>query len=458
MGSQIDGPGGPSPLTAIAQKLHLSPTLQINEASRLRAEKGQTVVRLGFGEATFPIQKDVLAAHREASKATSYLPVAGLPALRQSIADFQSRRLGCDIKAEQVVVAPGSKPLLFALFDILEGDVLLPRPSWVSYEPQVMHAGKRLFWVETDPVDRHTISREALEATYSQAVADGGRPRIMLINSPSNPTGRVFSETVLDMISTFCNSHNIVLISDEIYSDIVFDSSLSSAPSPYAGDRFAVGRKILTGGLSKTYSAGGWRVGYMIVQDSAFGATVQTAQLAYASECWSAASTPAQEAAAVAFATSAAMDLYRQQVARLHRTCALGLYEGLVACGLDVAEPQGAFYVYPSFQPFAPQLKALGITTSAALSHWLISECGVAALPGSAFGEVDDDSRVPGGSYRLRMATSYLYFCDEAERYGAGYHLLAEASTKAGTVSLPLLNEAIQALHAAVEKLKAVEV
>ncbi|KAL1897620.1 hypothetical protein Sste5346_003926 [Sporothrix stenoceras] len=460
MGSQIDRSSGDgiSPLTAVAQQLHLSPTLQINEASRLRAEKGQSVVRLGFGEATFPIQKDVLAAHREASKATSYLPVAGLMSLRQSIAAFQSHRLGTPVKAEQVVVAPGSKPLLFALFDILEGDVLLPRPSWVSYEPQVLHAGKKLFWVETDPVDRHTITAAALEKTYSQAITDGAHPRIMLINSPSNPTGRVFSEENLEIINTFCTTHNITLISDEIYSDIVFDASLTSAPSPCYGDWFSVGHKIMTGGMSKTYSAGGWRVGFMIVQDTEFGATVQKALLAYASECWSAASTPAQEAATVAFAPTPVMDLYRSQVAKLHKQCAMGLCKGLVDCGLDVAEPQGAFYVYPSFQPYAAQLKALGITTSLQLSHWLISECGVAALPGSAFGEIDDDKQVPGGTFRLRMATSYLYFHDEAERYGTGYDLLATASNKAHPISLPLLDEAIKSLHAAVDRLKAVKV
>lgn len=76
----------------------------------------------------------------------------------KSIAGFQTRRLGSQVSPEQIVIAPGSKPLLFALFDVLEGDVLLPRPSWVSYEPQILHAGKKLFWVETDEHDRHAVS------------------------------------------------------------------------------------------------------------------------------------------------------------------------------------------------------------------------------------------------------------------------------------------------------------
>lgn len=108
------------------------------------------------------MQEDVLRAHQEASSNTSYLPVAGLQKLRDSIARFQTRRLGSSVEPRRVVVAPGSKPLLFALFDILSGDVLLPRPSWVSYEPQVMHAGKKLFWVESDEHDCYTITGSTL--------------------------------------------------------------------------------------------------------------------------------------------------------------------------------------------------------------------------------------------------------------------------------------------------------
>lgn len=146
------------------------------------------------------------------------------------------------------------------------------------------------------------------------------------------------------------------------------------------------------------------------------------------------------------------MDLYRARVATIHRRCTLQLYRALEDCGLDVPEPQGAFYIYPSFQPFASQLQLLGIFTSAELSSWLIRECGIAALPGSAFGE--NDGGVPGGRYRLRMATSYLYFKDAAERYEHGYKLLATADGE--PLRLLLLQEAIEALQCAIAKLKAV--
>ncbi|KAJ4254510.1 hypothetical protein NW762_010109 [Fusarium torreyae] len=438
-------------LTPVAQGLRLSATLEINELVQDRLNAGNSVVHLGFGEATFPMQKDVLQAHRDASSDTSYLPVAGLLKLRESIARFQTRRLGTDIQAKQVVVAPGSKPLLFALFDILSGDVLLPRPSWVSYEPQVMHAGKKLFWVETDEHDRHTISAASLKKAYDQGVSSGGNPRIMLVNSPSNPTGQAFDSATIEVITTFCRERGITLISDEIYSDVFFGSGTASSPA--ASGHLNNSQIILTGGLSKTYSAGGWRVGFAIFPDTEFGSTVKKTILAYASECWSAASAPAQEAAAVAFDTTPEMDIYRQQVSSTHEACTLRLYQALRDCGLAVPEPKGAFYVYPSFHPYTKQLEALDIKTSVQLSRWLIEECGLAALPGSVFGE--DDEGLQGGRYRLRMATSYLYFKDQEERYSRGYEVLKQGRADATGLKLDLLEKAIDSIQKAVAKLKA---
>ncbi|KAF2132861.1 aminotransferase [Dothidotthia symphoricarpi CBS 119687] len=437
-------------LTPLASRLRLSPTLEINELVQEELKKGRKVVHLGFGEATFPLQPNVASAHKQATLSTSYLPVAGLLKLRESIARFQTRRLGFVIDPEQVVVAPGSKPLLFALFDIMEGDVLLPRPSWVSYEPQILHAGKRLFWVETSEENRHAITESSLRLAYEKALESGGNPRIMLVNSPSNPTGQVYTTEVIDVLTTFCKERNITLISDEIYSDIDFAGDVNV--SACAGNRLNTQRMVLTSGLSKTYSAGGWRVGYAIFPATAFGRSVRSTILAYASECWSAASAPAQEAAAVAFDTTPEMDLYRTQVRSLHKKCTLALYQALKECGLDVAEPKGAFYLYPSFQPYAKQLKDLGVETSSELSRWLIKECGIAALPGSAFGE--DDNGLAGGRYRLRMATSYLYFNSQAERNEQGHDLLSSALTDENTVDLPLLDEAIKAVRDAVARLR----
>jgi aspartate aminotransferase len=298
-------------------------------------------------------------------------------------------------------------------------------------------------------------SEEALNTAYDRAISEGASPRMMLINTPSNPTGRVFSDSTIETIASFCKAKNIILISDEIYSDLCF-SPTSIRTSAFTGSSLNTSTVIMTGGLSKTYSAGGWRVGYAIFPSSENGKAIQQTILAYASECWSAASAPAQHAAVVAFSTSPAMDRYRQNVVALHRHCTLRLYAALKGLGLEVAEPEGAFYVYPSFQPYAKDLEKLGVRTSKDLSKWLIEECGVAALPGSAFGE--DDEGLVGGRLRLRMATSYLHFADEKERYVKGYEILEwSLETGNGEVKLPLLDEATAALEAAVKKLRPTE-
>lgn len=146
------------------------------------------------------------------------------------------------------------------------------------------------------------------------------------------------------------------------------------------------------------------------------------------------------------------MDLYRRQVSCLHRHCTLRLYEALKSCGLAVPKPEGAFYVYPSFYPYREQLRKMGIHTSHDLSRWLITEFGIAALPGSAFGE--DDNGLLGGCYRLRMASSYLYFSDQVERYSYGYELLQLACKSDATIKLPMLEEAIAAIRNAVDVVK----
>ncbi|KAA8909978.1 aminotransferase [Sphaerosporella brunnea] len=448
----------PSIIRPQAATMKISPTLEINELVAEARASGQNVVHLGFGEATFPLPPAILDEHRKHVASTSYMPVAGLSELRESIATFSTRRLGVLVEPEQVVVAPGSKPLLFALFDILEGDVLLPRPSWVSYGPQVNHAGKQLFWVETED-DRHTITETSLNAAFDGAIAAGANPRIMLTNTPSNPTGRAFDEATITVISDFCRGKGIVLISDEIYSDLCYDPDFSRL-SPYTQltteNEGQSTTCIITGGLSKTYSAGGWRIGYSIFPRSVAGQALQSAVLSYASENWSAASAPAQKAAALAFQPSAEMDLYRQRAVTLHRACTTRLYSALAGLGLDVPEPQGAFYLYPSFSPWTAQLQYLGVHDSNALAKWLIREFGVATLPGTAFGE-DDMDGPPAGRYRLRMATSYLYFENEQERYVRGFGLMEDAA-EGKEVALPMLEEAVARLKTVIERLKGIKV
>src|SRR6266699_6867084 len=141
----------PLGLASSAQTLPASATLSMNEAVAKRRAAGRETIHLGFGEATFPLHPLLKSALSEAATRTGYAPVLGIPALRQAIAAYLTRERGVEFSAEQVAVGPGSKPLLYALLQILEGDMLLPIPSWVSYAPMARLAGRRVIGVQTDP-------------------------------------------------------------------------------------------------------------------------------------------------------------------------------------------------------------------------------------------------------------------------------------------------------------------
>src|SRR6266480_6043681 len=159
----------PIQLVSGAQALATSATLSMNEAVAKRRAAGRETIHLGFGEASFPLHPLLAAALAEAAKHTAYAPVLGIPNLRQAIADYLMRKRGLAFSSDQIIVAPGSKPLLYALMQILEGDLLLPVPSWVSYAQQARLAGRRVIGVETDSVDCHRLTPHALSQAMLQA-------------------------------------------------------------------------------------------------------------------------------------------------------------------------------------------------------------------------------------------------------------------------------------------------
>src|SRR5438132_7209893 len=179
----------PLRLASTAQTLPTSATLSLNEAVAKRRAAGRETIHLGFGEASFPLHPLLAKALAEAAKHTGYAPVLGVPELRRAIAEYLARKRGLTFSSDQIIVAPGSKPLLYALMQVLEGDLLLPVPSWVSYAPQARLAGKRIIAVPTDPHDHHRLIPHMLSEALARAQRDGATPRLLLVNSPNNPTG-----------------------------------------------------------------------------------------------------------------------------------------------------------------------------------------------------------------------------------------------------------------------------
>jgi aspartate aminotransferase len=426
----------PLGLTTATRALAPSATLRMNELVAARRAAGKPTIHLGFGEASFPLHPRLRAALSEGARATGYPPVLGLPALRDAIAAYLGRTRGLPVAAEQVAVAPGSKPLLYAFLQVLEGDVLIPVPAWVSYAPQARMAGKRVIPVATDSGDHLRLTADALAGAVAQARHAGAAPRILIVNSPSNPTGGMFAAADVAEVGAWARGQGVTIISDEIYAELAHGWRPHVSPAQHYPEG-----TIVTGGLSKPFSVGGWRLGYVAVPPGAGGQKLISAVRAVASEIWSGASGPIQTAAIAAFAADEELERYVSRSARLHGHVTARVHASLTAWGVACAQPAGAFYLYPDFEPWRGRLAARGIHTSAELArHWL-DVWGIATLPASGFGEQPD-------ALRLRLATSLLFepegMVSQAARDQALWSLLERAdglpdAHNGGAGSLPLL-------------------
>jgi aspartate/methionine/tyrosine aminotransferase len=440
-----------------------SPTLEINEAIAARRAAGRDVLHLGFGEASFPLPPKLRTALADSATRTNYEPVVGIPELRATIAEYLGRTRGLDISAAQVIIAPGSKPLLFALMQVLAGDVLAPAPAWVSYAPQARLAGRRLLIVATDPEDAHRLTPRALDEALARGRHDGADPRILIINSPSNPTGGMFTRADVEAVADWARRNGVTILSDEIYAELAHGWRPHISPALFYPEG-----TVVTGGLSKTYSVGGWRLGYAVVPDGETGSMLLSALRALASEIWSSTSGPIQAAAVVALSPDTELATYVRRSARLHGYTTGRLRQALVELGISCPRPAGAFYLYPDFAPFQEVLGTRGITTSETLARYLLDECDIATLPGTAFGDRPE-------ALRLRLATSLVYArptptaSTEEERETALWALLERTddltpdqfggalgttTTATGNIELPLLDAVEERFAAFVRSLE----
>lgn len=411
----------PLPLTPAMQDMLSSATLAMNEAVAARRAAGQETIHLGFGEASFPLHPLLRGALNAAAEQTGYAPVLGIAALRQAIAGYLTRTRHLETSAASIAVGPGSKPLIYTLLHILDGDLLLPAPSWVSYAPQAQLAGKQVIGVATDESDHHRLTSQALDDALERAHGQGANARILITNTPSNPTGGMFARADVETLALWCREHGITLISDEIYAELAHGWREHISPALFYPEGC-----IVTGGLSKAFSAGGWRLGYAALPGGEAGARLMNALRALASEIWSSATTPVQAAAVAAYSHHPDLERYVQRAARLHGYVTHQLYETLIALGALCPRPAGGFYLYPDFAPWRSQLAAFNIHTSDDLARYLLDRWDIATLPGSAFAEHPS-------ALRLRLATSLLYTPldarSPAEHEAALWQLLDQADT-----------------------------
>lgn len=360
----------------VAERAAHSPTLSINEGVAARRARGEDTVHFGFGESPFPVPRPVREALRKHAGDNRYLPTQGLPLLREAVAGYLAKRFGHDARADCVLIGPGSKELLFHLMLVLDGDLILPAPSWVSYAPQGGLAGKRVLWISADPDSGWRLDPAALDLACERSRS---RQKLLVLNSPCNPTGAVYSEDELRGIADVARRRNLVVVSDEIYAEVVFAQGRFASIA-----RFCPERCVVTTGLSKGFSAGGYRLGAVMAPREM--ASIVPRLVSVASETFSCVSAPVQRAACAAFGWEAEVSQAVRDGTAIHEIAGEYLWGALCEMGLRCPRPEGAFYLFTDFSPFREPLQRRGVTDDASLCASLLREAGVAVLPGSAFG------------------------------------------------------------------------
>lgn len=367
-----------------------SGTLSLNEKSKQLEQSGHTIYKFGFGESPFLPLPHVREALESASHRKDYTPVTGLPALREKIAEFHSEIDGYPIDARQVLVAPGTKPLLNNLMQAFQdANVFLPAPSWVSYAPQATIAQHDIFQIPTSYEDRWRVTPANLDEVLTNH-SDSSKHNLMVLNYPGNPDGLTYSRQELLDLTEILRKHRVWVISDEIYGLLHHEGQHVSLATVYPE------RTMVTTGLSKWSGAGGWRLGALILpSDAPVGLT--DALVGLGSETYSCAAAPIQVAAMSAYELDE--NLYQYLAGQRKIIGAIGrqLHQILSSAGLQIHPPQGGFYLLLDFSPFADTFKGRGIESDSQLCERLMDEIGVALLPGTAFG-------MPSDAFTARLA------------------------------------------------------
>ncbi len=357
-----------------------SATLAINELSTKLRQEGKNIYRLGLGQSPFPVPAPVIEELKVNAFQKDYLPVNGLNQLRCAVVEWYHKRQGLDFSEEDVLIGPGSKELMFLLQLAYYGDLVIPTPSWVSYAPQAHIIGRPVRWLSTNPENDWMLMPEELDRLCKK---DPDRPRLVILNYPSNPTGRTYTIDQLKALAKIARQNRVILLSDEIYGELNHRGKHVSIA------RFYPEGTIVSNGLSKWCGAGGWRLGAMIFPKSLDWLCQSMAVVA--SETFTSTSAPIQYAAVRAFQGGVFIEHYLWQCRRILAALGHYAYDSLTRAGVNIARPQGAFYLFPDFSPVRDKLNKRGILTSSQFCSTLLEKTGVAILPGSHFGRPEEE-------------------------------------------------------------------
>jgi len=362
-----------------------STTLAITAKAKELKEQGEDVIGLGAGEPDFNTPQHIIdAAVKSMNEGqTKYTPSAGLPALKKAIIAKLQKDQGLTYAPNEIIVANGAKHALYTLFQVLlnDGDeVIIPSPYWVSYPEQVKLAGGIPVYIEGAEENHFKITPEQLGHSISS------KTKAVIINSPSNPTGVLYTKEELLELGKVCLKENIIIVSDEIYEKLIYDEHKHVSIAQISPELKE--QTIIINGVSKSHSMTGWRIGF-----AAGNKQIIEAMTNLASHSTSNPTTTAQ------FAAIAAYNGNQETVEKMRQAFEQRLeiiYDQLVQIpGFSCVKPQGAFYFYPNVKKAA---ELTGYRNVDDFVEALLVEAKVAVIPGSGFGTPDN--------IRLSYATS----------------------------------------------------
>jgi len=351
-------------LKNLVKGLKPSSTLKINEISKELESKGKKIFKFGFGQSPFQIPSAIVNELKNNAHQNKYLSIQGLPELRDSVAKYTSNIKKYNYRSENIIIGPGTKELMFLLQVLFDGDVLLPIPSWVSYEPQAMLGRNKVHWVETKSDNNWFPTGEAIEKII---LKNRSKNYLLFLNSPNNPSGQVCKN--LKEISLVAKKYNMLILSDEIYSELSFEKDLESIANYYPE------KTIISTGLSKWCGAGGWRLGYFVMPESLH--ELRDSLKVLASETFSSVSAPIQYAAITAYSND--YTDYINNSKNILKAVGNYVYNNLKSNNVIINKPQGGFYLMPEFV-------SKNFSSSDEMCSDILKKTGVALLPGSDFG------------------------------------------------------------------------
>lgn len=353
-----------------AQRIAPSPTLSLAAKVKELKKQGRRVISFTAGEPDFDTPLPIKEAAKRALDEgfTKYTPTTGIEELKERIVKKLKEENRLEYDKKEIIVSPGAKFVIFnALFALLEeGDeVLLPSPYWVSYPEQIRMAGGKSIIVETREEEGFKLRLEDLERARS------GRTRVLILNSPANPTGVVYNKEELREIAEWCVANDIFVISDEIYEKLVYDiEHISIATFPQMKER-----TLVVNGMSKTYSMTGWRLGY--------GAGPKALIEAMGRIQDHTTSNPTSFAQIGALQAFDLVEEVRNMVETFRKRREILLEELGKIPNISCVPPMGAFYAFPNVSYY---MEKMGVASTEELASYLLEKVGVAVVPGEGFG------------------------------------------------------------------------